>query len=272
MKKFLAMLVMAIMSLTCVFGFTACGDDDGKTLQVYTNAGFAPYEFLNEDGEVVGVDIDIMQEIGEILGYKVVINDIDFDKIFDEIQKDEFAVGAAGITQNAERDEIASASISYANSVQYAIVSAGTFSGSDLVEGKLSLAKLATLTNKVIGVQKGTTGQDMVKAAINEADGVLKDLGSTMFDYENAILASRDIGTQLGSVVIDRLPAEAIVSASNGTLECFALDAEAEEYVIYVNKNATELLAQINDVLDDMLNDGVIDFYTRKHRGEILSK
>ncbi len=55
------------MALAFVLGLTACGDNNGsngkQTITVYTESGFAPFEYLNENGEVVGSDIDLMSEI-----------------------------------------------------------------------------------------------------------------------------------------------------------------------------------------------------------------
>ena len=267
MKKILVIMLALVLCISCVF---AVGCNDNKpTLQIYTNAGFAPYEYVNTNGEVVGVDMDIVKQIGEILGYKVVINDIEFDLILDEVQKNELAIGAAGMTKTEGRDAIALASISYATSVQYVIVAKNTFSASDLVEGKLPLAKLADLTNKVIGVQEGTTGNFLVDDAINVETDVLYGKGNSLITYTNAIVASGDIGTTLGAVVIDKLPAESIV-ASNSNLECFELDAEPESYVLYLNKNATSLKTKIDAILEAMIEGGVIDFFTLKHSGGII--
>jgi len=281
MKKFFVMLLTLLMGIGCI-GFVGCGGNGAKTLNVYTNAGFAPYEYVNENGEVVGVDIDIMKEVGEVLGYNVVINDIDFDQILVEVAKDELAVGAAGMTKKDERDAVALATISYATSVQYVIVPTGTFAESDLVDGKLAVSKLANLTNKAIGVQEGTTGDWLIADAIAGIDdedaegnpihitGDLEGKGNTSLLYKNAIVAGQDIGTTLGAVVIDKLPAKSIADSSNGALEAIELVADPESYVIYCNKNATALVEQINKVLDAMINGGVIDYYTLKHSGGIV--
>ena len=282
MKKLLTLLLAMLLCVACCMGLTACGGDDNgdgeqnnakPVLYVYTNSGFAPYEYLSEDGKVVGVDMDIMEEIGEVLGYKIEVRDIDFEQILNEVSNNAAAVGAAGMTQNPDRDQIALASISYATSVQYAIVPAGTFTSADLVDGKLPLTKLATLSNKKIGTQTGTTGYYMVDgalAAATEEDpaGELFGTGASVFTYKNAILASQDIGSSIGSVVIDKLPAQSICEA-NANLECFELDAEPESYVLYFNKNATALVAKVNAVLEVMIENGVIDYFTIKHSGGI---
>lgn len=249
MKKLIALIMTALTAVACCFAFTACGN--GKTLQVYTNAGFAPFEYVNEKGEVVGVDIDVMNAIGKELGYKVVINDIEFDNILTEVAKNELAVGAAGMSKKASRDEVALASNVYATSQQYVIAPVGTFSD----DATVTVAEIATAVNaKKIGVQKGTTGADLVE----------EDYESITIEYSNAIVASQDIGSTLGAVVIDELPAKQISGADNN-LACWKIDAEMESYVLYFNLNATELVAQVNQVLDKLISEGTIGQYIINH-------
>ena len=264
-KKILA-CAMATIATIATMGFSGCGKDDGKTLYVYTNAGFAPYEYVNQYGDVVGVDIDIMKYIGKELGYKVVINDIEFNQILTEVSNNKMAVGAAGMTQTTERDDVALASISYATSVQYVIVPTGTFDTEDLTtDGKLPLSKLSELDKKSVGVQEGTTGEFMMDDAIVEG-GDLYGENVTKLAYSNAIVASNDIGTTIGAVIIDKLPAISI-SNSKSSLECFELDAEPESYVLYFHKEATELVSKVNVLLAKMIADGTIDQYTLTHSG-----
>ncbi len=273
MKKILTVILSVLMSVGCIFGLTACGNDR-PVLNVYTNAGFAPYEYVNEYGEVVGIDIDIMEEIGEALGYKVVINDIEFGLILEEVGKDELAIGAAGMTKTAERDEVAIASEIYATSVQYVVAPKGSLD-SVLVDGKVPLTALA---GKKIGVQDATTGDFLVGDAIDGTEddngahvvGDLENTGATKIGYTNAIVASTDIGSSIDVVVIDKLPAESIASGKADSLQAYELNEEPESYVLYFNKNATELVAKVNKVLSVMIDNGVIDFFTLKHSGGIV--
>ena len=262
MKKILTLIISAILCVGCTLGLTACGDDK-PTLQVYTNAGFAPYEYVNENGEVVGIDIDIMQEIGEVLGYNVVINDIEFGLIMEDVGKDVLAVGAAGMTKTDERDEAALASSIYATSVQYVIAPKGSL---DSVLNAESKVELTALAGKKIGVQQATTGDFMISDAIDAGD--LGD--ATVTQYANAIIASDDIGSALDVVVIDKLPAQSIAGADAENLQAYELAEEPESYVLYFNKGATELVAKVNAVLDTMIANGVINFYTLKHSGGIV--
>ena len=255
MKKILTVILAAVMVLCCA-AFASCTKTEEKVLNVYTNAGFAPYEYLDENGKVVGVDIDVVNYIGQKLGYKVVINDIEFNAILNEVAKDKFAVGAAGMSKKAERDEVALASDVYATSVQYIIAPKGTFEG-DKVALADAVAYVAGSAIKSIGVQKGTTGADLVAGGIEGTD-------AKVIEYSNAIIASNDIGTTVAAVVIDKMPAESICKGKDN-LQCWSLDAEMESYVMYFNKDNAELVKQVNDVLKQMIADGLIDQYTVKH-------
>ena len=247
-------VVMIAASVLC---FASCGKkDDEKTLKVYTNAGFPPFEYLDDKGNVVGVDMDVIKYIGDKLGYKVEINDIEFNQIFSEIEKDKFAVGAAGISKKPERDALALATDVYATSIQYVIAPKGTFEG-EIVPIADVVTYAAAQTNKAIGVQKGTTGADMAAGA---AEG--SEVG--VFEYSNAIVAAQDIGTTVSAVVIDKMPAESICKG-NADLQCWCLDGEMESYVMYFNLEQTELVAQVNDVLKDMIADGTINQFIVNH-------
>lgn len=251
MKKVLSLVLAALMIAAMLASFASCSGSE-KTLYVYTNAGFAPFEYVDEAGKVVGVDIDVMNAIGKELGYKVVVNDIEFDNILTEVQNNKFAVGAAGMSQKASRDEVALASKVYATSVQYIIAPVGTFADGAVVTVDQILA-----LEKKVGVQKGTTGMYLIQG--DEGENAAKTI-----EYSNAIIASQDIGSTLSAVVIDELPAKQI-AASQDTLACWKIDAEMESYVLYFNKDAADLVAEVNKVLDKLIADGTIGQYIVNH-------
>ena len=268
MKKILSLILTALLAVGCCFGLTACGGEKNDTLYVYTEAGFPPYEYM-KDGKLVGVDIDIVNKIGEELGYKVVVSSIDFGQILTKVGQNKMAVGAAGMTKKPDRDEVALASISYATSMQYVITVKGTFTEADLVDGKLPITKLAGMA---IGTQEATTGHFLVVDAVEgyaddndeHVTGEIEGTGASYVQYKNSVLASQNLGGSLQAVVIDKLPAESIVSG-NVEFECFPLDAEPESYVLYFNKEATELVSKVNAVLQAMIDDGTIAQFTINH-------
>ena len=86
-----------------------------------TNAFFEPYEFY--DGEtVVGIDAMIAQAICDKLGYKLVIDDMDFDSIITAVQEGKADFGMAGMTVTDERLEEIDFTDTYTTATQVIIV------------------------------------------------------------------------------------------------------------------------------------------------------
>ncbi|MEY8317271.1 transporter substrate-binding domain-containing protein [Oscillospiraceae bacterium 50-58] len=308
MKKILAFAMAAAMTLS----IAACGGNGGSAssnkgsqaggsvsnsgssaqpsggtdISVYTNAYFAPFEYY--DGtDIVGVDVDVMNMVGEKLGRNVVYTNVEFGTIIDTVSAGKLAdVGAAGITITDSRKELVDFSDPYFTSVQYVIYPAGTMTP-DGTDGDVSYILWSSLAGKKIGVQADTTGDIYVDMEINAADGDDYDLGrdgmllssgAEETRYDSAQLAADAVGAgQVDVVVVDYLPASYIVEKNQG-YECAALyypagvDGAAapfpteEQYAICVTKGQDELLAAINGVLADLGEDGVNDL-VMKHMG-----
>ena len=248
MKKILV-IMMAVLMLATTLCFASCGKDE-ETLTVYTEAGFAPYEFVYEN-EIVGVDIKIMEAVAEKLGKKLVVEDVNFDSIVGAVKTGKADAGAAGITITVERAEEVDFSIPYSSTEQYVIVKADN----------TAITNLETMKGVKIGVQQGTTSDILIEGLIK--DGSLA--GSTLTPYDAPALAAAALGTKIDAVVTDKLTAEVIVASSNGAYKTFKLTkadgsdvAEVEQYGIAVSKGNKELLDVINEVLTELLANGSI--------------
>ncbi|MEY8402643.1 transporter substrate-binding domain-containing protein [Oscillospiraceae bacterium 44-34] len=300
MKKILALAMAAAIALS----IAACGNQGdakgntsgsnpgtsssapqgGADISVYTNAYFAPFEYY--DGtEIVGVDVDVMNMVGEKLGRKVSYTNVEFGTIIDTVSAGKLAdVGAAGITITESRQKLVDFSDPYFTSVQYVIFPAGTMTP-DGTDGDVSYILWDSLAGKKIGVQADTTGDIYVDMEINavngddyglERDGMLLNSGAVETRYDSAQLAADAVGAgQVDVVVVDYLPASYIVEKNTG-FECAALyyaggegenpTPTEEQYAICVTKGQDELLQAINDVLADLGEDGINDL-VMKHMG-----
>ena len=179
--------------------FPDLSDNTAGTLQVYTNAEFAPFEFRDDKQNIVGVDMYIMQLVGEEMNMKIEFHDIAFDAIVGKIAEEDNAVGAAGMTIYDEPKEKVDFSDPYYSTVQCIISKEGE-----------AFSKLDDLKGKKIGVQKGTTGWKMIADAIES--GVLKDSGAEVIQYDNGPVAYTALKAgKCDVVVIDELPAKKLV-------------------------------------------------------------
>lgn len=72
-------------------------------LVVTTEAGYAPFEFLDEEGNIVGLDASLAQALADDLGVKLDMQNIAFDSVVTEVQAGNADMAIAGLTPNAER-------------------------------------------------------------------------------------------------------------------------------------------------------------------------
>lgn len=246
MKK-VVVLVLALIMAFGLFALTGCNNKE-KELIVLTESGFPPFEY--PDGEkIVGVDMEIAEELGKALGMKVVVKDVSFDSICAGITEDN-AVGLAGITVTPGREESVDFSHIYWKSKQAIIYKTGT-----LTPDANGVISCNTLVGKTVGVQTGTTGDFLVQDVCGE---------DAPKQYQNAVIAASDIGTGCDYVVIDNVVAKNIV-AKNPGLSYANLDAEEEPIAIAVKKGNAKLLNEVNKVLDKLIADGKIDEFMIKH-------
>lgn len=289
MKKILAALLTVATVIACAFAFTACdkkGGDD--TIVCYTNAFFAPFEYYGgaSGTEIVGVDIDIMNKVGEKLGKKVVYENKDFATLIDYVQEGKLCdCAAAGFTITDSRKEKVNFSVEYYTSVQYVIVKKGTLTTNTTSDGKQCLF-WSQLAGKKIGVQLDTTGNIYVAGEISgwdaenptAEDGQLVGTGAECVALDDAQLAFANLKSgKIDCVVVDELPAKYLIKNSSD-YEAYPLyyDADTateEKYGIAVNKNNTQLLEAINSVLNELLStvneagENGIEQLVKKHFG-----
>lgn len=216
----------------------------GKIVML-TNAAFPPYEYLGDDNEPVGVDIEIGQAIADELGVELEVVDMDFDGIIGAIQAGKGDFAAAGMTINEERLQNVDFSIEYATSSQYMMVLADN----EEIQGPEDLA------GKTVGVQAGTTGQfyaeDETEAEVSK--------------FKTALDAAMALKTgKLDAVIIDELPARAIV-ANNTDLKVVENKLTEEDYAMAIAKGSDDLAAVINGVLEQLIADGTVEELTMEH-------
>lgn len=96
-------------------------DRSNGTITIGTNAEFPPYESYS-DGQIVGIDIDIMQAVCDKLGMDLQIEDMAFDSIITAVTSGKVDVGASGFTITEERKKNVNFTDSYTTSKQVIII------------------------------------------------------------------------------------------------------------------------------------------------------
>lgn len=280
MKKLVCFVLVFLIALLGAVSLTACNKTDGEIV-VFTNAFFAPFEYY--DGtKIVGVDIDIMNMVGERMNKNVVFENKDFGTLIDYVQEGKLCdAAAAGFTITEERLQKVNFSVTYYTSVQYVIVAKNSMTVNTATD-TTSCFYWSQLAGKKIGVQLDTTGHIYVQGEIDGweegVDGELTGSNATCTPYDDAQLAYSALKAgNIDCVVVDALPAQYLIKNDGADYMAYALyyDAEtatSEDYGIAVNKANTQLLAEIDAVLNQLKADVIdgkngIDRLVMKHFG-----
>lgn len=240
MKKIIVLLCMIML-------VAGCGKKDDSKLIMVTEAGFAPYEYYS-NGEIVGVDVDIAKEIAASMGKELVIKDIAFDSIINEVKTGKADFGAAGISYSEERAKNVDFTINYSTSKQVVIV-----------KNDSGITNTGDINGKKIAVQLGSIADTYVSSTYKDASVVRQ---------KKYLAAIEDLNTgKVDCVVMDLLPAEQILKTNSG-LKILDGALVEDSYGMIVKKGNKELLNNINKVLEKLKNEGKIDEYIIKHTEE----
>ena len=217
--------------------------EKGKIVML-TNAAFPPFEYLGDDNETAGVDVDICQAIADELGVELEVVDMDFKGIPAAIAAGKGHIAAAGMTVNDERKQTIDFTDTYILASQYMLVPVGS-----------DIKTAADLEGKVIGVQEGTTG-DFYTDDVN-AKSV--ERYSTPIEAATALMSGK-----LDAVITDEMPAKAIAEQNSDKLQVVDEKLTEEEYALGIAKES-DLLEVANKVIAQLKADGKIDEFVLNH-------
>ena len=155
MKKFLSLILAAVMCLSLV----ACGGAGGNADYVIaTDKGFSPFEFQDADGNIVGIDMDILAAIAEDQGFTYDLQYVGWDAAIAACQ----AGQANGM--------IAGASITDARKESGWIFSDGYYDATQgmAVAADSAITGFADLSGKKVAVKNGTMSNQYAESIKNE--------------------------------------------------------------------------------------------------------
>lgn len=240
MKKTIIVIALLITTLA----LTGCSKKNDNEIVMATEAGFAPYEYY-ENGEIVGVDIEIANEIANALGKKLIVKDIAFDSIINELKSEKADFALAGMSITEERLKEVDFSIQYTTSRQVVIVKKNS-----------SINSINNIYDKKIAVQLGSVADLYLSENYPNTELVRQKKYLSMVEDLKS--------DKIDLIVMDKLPAEQIVASSN-ELKILEGSISEDSYGIAVKKGNTELLSTINNVLNKLMSENKIDEYIVKY-------
>lgn len=222
---------------------TACGngDDDAETqgmlldsdtLQVCSDLPYPPFEYYDADGEIVGFDMDIAEEIADELDVELEVIASSFDGIQSGValNAQDCDMAISGMTITEERGE------NMLFSEPYLDDNLGLLAAADA-----GVDSLDDLDGVAVGVQQATTGADYAQ-----------EEGYDIREYEDSGLLIQGLESGQVDAAIGNI---SILGYQAGEDEAFTFVEEidtGEQLGIAVQQDNTELHEAINDILADM--------------------
>jgi polar amino acid transport system substrate-binding protein len=231
---------------------SAAAPAPAKVYMVGTDAAYAPFESQNEKGEIVGFDIDVVTAVAKKAGIEVKFVNTPWEGIFNTLAQGDRDLLVSSITITDERKQTMDFSSPY-------------FDAAQLIAVKLNskIAKFDDLKKLKVGVQTGTTGDEVVSKLQGKTSTNIKRFESTPLALKELEAGGVDAVVADNGVVINY-----VANNSGGKFKTVSDTVfQPEQYGLAVKKGNAELLAKLNKGLADIKADGSYDRLFAKYFG-----
>ena len=220
--------------------------EKGK-LTISTSPDFPPFEYTDDNGNVIGIEPELMTMICEKLGLELQIDAMDFNSALLAAENGKSDAVVSGVTVREDRKALFDFTTSYTTITQAIVAKEG------------SGITMENLGQYRIGVQGGTTGQEFVE----------EDFGTdTVFAYDTYSLVFQALNNgQVDCIVMDDAVAKSYI-ASNPGLTITPTTYEPEEYAFGFHKGNEELVKAVNDVLAGLTANGTVQSIIDRYMAE----
>lgn len=207
----------------------------------FINAGvkydFKPFGYLDEKGEVIGFDIDLLKYVADYMGLRINFVQVTSKTRIPMVEKGHIDIAAASMTHKISRDEKIDFSISY------------FFDGqSFLMNKKLKVREPKDLAGKKVGAIQGATSGENLKTKVPKARIVYFQ------EYPQALEALKR--GKIDAVTTDLVWCNAQAADSNGKLKVAGGTISVEPYGMGIMENESNLRDEVNFAIQSAVKDG----------------
>lgn len=248
-------IVFFMVLLLCISILHAQASERKRKVVVGTNAEYAPFDYLDSDGNLTGFDIDLLEAIAEEADLELVWKDLPFDSLLGSMEAGDVEVIAAAVGPTEERRRSVDFSDVYYTGMQ-----------SILCQEGLEITTFEELSGKRVAVLEGSLS-DTIASGESTDYGVVADAKVTRFKTAaSAVMELKNGGVD--AVLIDSIMAE-IYCRQTGGLVQVPIEGTQEDTVFCITKGDSELQALINKGLAAVRENGVYDrLYSEYFSGE----
>jgi polar amino acid transport system substrate-binding protein len=230
---------------------SAPADVKGKTFTIGTDTTFAPFEFRNGSGDLVGIDMDLLQAIAKNQGFTVNVKSLGFDAALQALQSNQVDGVIAGMSITDKRKLIFDFSDPYFDSgIQMAVAKSNN-----------TVKSYADLAGKSVAVKRGSEGETFANSIKDQYNFTVKalDQSATMYD---------DVKAGNSVAVFDDYPVLAYGISQNNGLKAVTEKEAGSSYGFAVNKGQNaDLLSAFDTGLAELKANGeyqrILDVYLK---------
>lgn len=239
-------VVVGMLVLVASLALTGCAKKTDLALARIQKAGvmtvgnspdYPPFETIDDQGNTVGFDIDLLQAMAEELGVTVQLKSLSFDTIVTAVQNGQVDIGMSGFSIDAERAAQIDFSDPYLVGGQVVVTTANS-----------GISSIADLSGQTVATQMGTT----CATAAKEIEGaVVKEL-------EDFNIAWSMLKTGAAKAVVADVSVAREYIAREGFVQV-GDPLSFEETAIVVQKENPSLLKALNEALQAVKDNGTYD-------------
>lgn len=238
-------IIISVLLISALCFISPAGADElakiksAGEMKIAMSGAYPPFNFINEQNEVVGFDAAIGREIANRLGVKPVIVTTAWDGILAGLLANKYDTICGSMTITAKRQEVVDFVGPYYRSGR------GIF-----IRENAAFTSLDDLKGKNIGVTLGETHEKWARTQKGWKIKTYKGLPELLLELENK---------RIDAIVIDSIPGLLAIKKTNKPIKKMDLPSIEGGDVnigIAIRKNNPELKAAMQKALDDMMADG----------------
>lgn len=236
----IAVLLAVLMMAAC---FAGCGAKKDTVVVGYTI--YAPMNYLDDNGELIGFDTDLAKAVFENLGYEVIFQEIDWDSKYTDLNSGTIDCVWNGFTCNSAdndgilRTEKVDFSYNYMENRQVIITKADA-----------GIASAADLDGKIAAVESGSAGESYAETFAGVTTKGFMKQTDCLFEVNAGTVDFAVLDAQLAKSYAGKGDYANIVIVDG-------LSSDVEYYAIGFKKGS-DLTAEVNKALEDLAADGTI--------------
>jgi polar amino acid transport system substrate-binding protein len=241
----LSLLLLVLLPLTVSAQYPP--DLSGRTVTVAVENAYPPFNYLDEEGNPVGWDYDVINAICEIVNCVPEFVQTSWDGMILAVSNGEFDMAADGITIKEDRAQIVDYSHGYVSLVQRMLVR--------IDEDRFATGEeFAAMEDPVIGVQPGTTNWYVATELVGE---------ERVFSYDIFAVAIQSlISGDVDAVVMDDVAGQGYVGANPDSVRMLDSALTSLEWLGFIFPKGSELVDAFNAGLFELALSGQLQEIT----------